>query len=117
LDVRFRQRAGQKILQNLLSTRKLKSMNRKLEETEILLCRCHSDEHQILVHFNEDDKELYLDVHLSPYHNFWQRLWRGLKYIFGYRCKYGHWDCFIFNENNADKLQAMADALKTIKDE
>ena len=47
-------------------------MNRKLEETEILLCSCHSDEHQILVHYNEDDKELYLDVHLSSYHNFWQ---------------------------------------------
>jgi len=37
--------------------------------------------------------------------------------MFGYRCKYGHWDCFIFNENDADKLQAMADALKTIKQE
>jgi len=47
-------------------------MNRKLEETEILLCSCYSDEHQILVHYNEDDKELYLDVHLSSYHNFWQ---------------------------------------------
>ena len=45
-------------------------MNRKLEETEILLCRCHSSEHQILVHYNEND---------------------------------------------ADKLQAMADALRTIK--
>lgn len=92
------------------------NMKHELEETEILLCRCHSDEHQILVHYDKDDKELYLDVHLSPYHNFWQRLVRGVKYIFGYRCKYGHWDCFIFNEKDADKLQAMADALKEIKE-
>ena len=91
-------------------------MKQKLEETEILLCRCHSSEHQILVHYDEDDKELYLDVHLDSCYNFWQRLWRGLKYIFGYRCKYGHWDCFIFNENDADKLQAMADALKSIQE-
>jgi len=92
-------------------------MNRKLEETEILLCQCHSSEHQILVHYDEEERELYLDVHLNPYHNFWQRIWRGLKYIFGYRCKYGHWDCFIFNEKDADKLQAMADALKKIQKE
>ena len=89
-------------------------MNRKLEETEILLCRCHSDEHQILVRHCKDDKELYLSVHLAE-HSFWRRLKNGLKYIFGYHCKYGHWDEFIFNENDADKLQAMADALKTIK--
>jgi hypothetical protein len=35
-------------------------MKRKLEETEILLCRCHSDEHQILIHSNKDDKGLYI---------------------------------------------------------
>jgi len=89
-------------------------MNRKLEETEILLCRCYSAEHQILVHHSEDDKELYLSIHLAE-RNFWRRLKFGLKYIFGYHCKYGHWDEFIFNENDAEKLQAMADALKTIQ--
>ena len=35
--------------------------------------------------------------------------------MFGYHCKYGHWDEFVFNENDAGKLQAMADALKTIQ--
>jgi hypothetical protein len=86
-------------------------MKRKLEETEILLCHCHSSEHQILVLYNEEDKELYLEIHLAE-RSFWKRLKYGLKYIFGYHCKYGHWDEFIFNENDADKLQAMADALK-----
>jgi hypothetical protein len=91
-------------------------MNRKLEEKEILLCRCHSSEHQILVNYDEDDKMLYLSIHLTK-RNFLKRLKYGLKYIFGYHCKYGHWDEFIFNENDADKLQAMADALKTIQKE
>ena len=91
------------------------TMRRKLEKTEILLCSCLSSEHQILVHHDENEKELYLSVHLCSYYNFWQRLWRGLKYIFGYHCQYGHWDCFIFDENDADKLQAMADVLKTIQ--
>ena len=90
-------------------------MKQEQEKTEILLCRCHSDDHQILVHYNEDDNEMYLDIHLCSYYGFWQRVWRGLKYIFGYRCKYGHWDVFIFNENDTDKLQAMVDTLKTIQ--
>jgi hypothetical protein len=87
-------------------------MNRWLEKVEILLCRCHSSEHQILVHYDEDDKMLYLHIHLTE-RSFWRRLKYGLKYIFGYHCRYGQWDEFIFNENDADKLQAMADALKT----
>ena len=78
---------------------------------EIMICRCHSTEHQIVVSYNEEDKMLYLHIHLAE-RSFWRRLKYGLKYIFGYHCKYGHWDEFIFNENDADKLQAMADALK-----
>jgi hypothetical protein len=91
-------------------------MNRKLDKTEILLCQCHSSEHQILVHYDEEDKMMYLHIHLAE-RSFWKRLKYGLKYIFGYHCKYGHWDEFIFNENDADKLQAMADALKTMQKE
>jgi hypothetical protein len=87
-------------------------MKRKLEETEILLCKCHSSEHQILIYYDEDDKMLYLSIHLTE-RGFWRRLKYGIKYIFGYHCRYGHWDEFIFNENDADKLQAMADALKS----
>ena len=93
------------------------TMKRKIERTEILLCRCHSHEHQILVYYDEEDNKLYLSIHLWTYGNFWQRLWRGIKYIFGYHSQYGHWDEFIFNENDADQLQAMADALKTIQQE
>jgi hypothetical protein len=36
-------------------------MKRKLEEIEIILCRCYSSEHQILVHYDEEDNELYMD--------------------------------------------------------
>jgi ethanolamine utilization protein EutP (predicted NTPase) len=36
----------------------------------------------------------------------------GVKYIFGYKSKYGAWDEFIFNSNDADKLQELVDYLK-----
>jgi hypothetical protein len=89
-------------------------MPQNLENPEILLCRCHSAEHQILVHYDEEDNMMYLHIHLTE-RSFWHRLKYGLKYIFGSHCRYGQWNEFIFNENDADKLQAMADALKTVK--
>ncbi|MDR1973972.1 MAG: hypothetical protein LBQ31_04775 [Bacteroidales bacterium] len=86
-------------------------MKQELKETELLICRCHSHEHQIFVYYDEDHKELYLCIHLTE-HGFWRRLKSGLKYIFGYHCRYGHWDEFLFDKKDADKLQAMADALR-----
>jgi hypothetical protein len=35
-----------------------------------------------------------------------------VKYIFGYKSKYGAWDEFIFNPSDADKLQELVDYLK-----
>jgi hypothetical protein len=46
-------------------------MKRKLEETEIILYHCHSGEYQILVHYDGEDNELYLAIHLSG-RDFWR---------------------------------------------
>jgi hypothetical protein len=49
--------------------------------------------------------------------SFWSRLKYGLKYIFGYKSRYGAWDEFILNPNDADKLQDVVDYLKEKKNE
>jgi hypothetical protein len=51
-------------------------------------------------------------MHLITYKSFWKRLVYGIKYIFGHKSKYGAWDEFIFNPNDADKLQELVDYLK-----
>jgi hypothetical protein len=33
-----------------------------------------------------------------------KRLWTALKYVFGYKCQYGHFDEFVVRPEDADKF-------------
>lgn len=60
-------------------------------------CSCHSSEHLLQFAKFEDEPEVYVIVFLSNY-NFFERLWKGIKYIFGYKCRYGHFGETILNK-------------------
>jgi hypothetical protein len=86
--------------------------------TEILICDCHSTDHQIVIIFSEDEFDngqkypmCYLHVHLNK-RPFWERVKYGIKYIFGYKSKYGAFDEFIFNPEDAYKLENLVEYLK-----
>lgn len=79
---------------------------------EYIECSCHSSEHLIKFAWFEDDPELYLGVYLYTYTNFFKRLWIGLKYAFGYRSRFGDWDEFIVNVEDADKIINLLQNLK-----
>jgi hypothetical protein len=85
-----------------------------LEDT--IYCACYSPEHALKLSYFEDDNyadsEAYISVFLREY-PFWKRLWRGIKYIFGYKCKYGHFDEFVFDKDNALRFKEFA--IKYIK--
>jgi hypothetical protein len=88
------------------------------EKTDILICECHSTEHQIVIHYSEDKSKngkiypmCYLHVHLNK-RPFWGRVKYGIKYIFGYQCKYGAFDEFIFNPKDSKKLNKLVKFLK-----
>lgn len=75
--------------------------------TEFFECVCTTDEHTIkfkLDTYGPDNIELYTSVFLSQYHGFLGRLWIAIKYLFGYKCKYGHWDCTMLKLKDADRL-------------
>ncbi|HBY54300.1 MAG TPA: hypothetical protein DEH15_17900 [Marinilabiliales bacterium] len=55
-----------------------------------------------------EDNLVYCHIHLIN-KSFWNRLKSGIKYIFGYHCRYGHWDEFIWRPEHADKLRELAD--------
>ena len=85
---------------------------------DLLICSCHSTEHQLVIHqmvvmreYDEQYPILYVHIHLNK-RPFWQRVNYGLKYIFGYQCRYGAFDEFIFNPDDSDKLQNLVDYLK-----
>lgn len=76
---------------------------------EVFICECFSTEHQLVVSYMPgenklDYDELNFEVHLHPTYGFWRRVWSAIKYIFGYRSRYGNWDNFMVNVNDADKL-------------
>lgn len=72
---------------------------------ELFICECHNVEHQLVFsYFEDEDDEVYVDIYLIPEHNILKRIWNAIKYIFGYRSKYGHFDSFIFQKSDAPKL-------------
>jgi hypothetical protein len=78
---------------------------------DIYICECGSSEHQFIFRIYdfademwvEDDPCCSLDVFLSE-QPFWTRLKRGLTYIFGYKCRYGHFDTADISYKDAHRL-------------
>ena len=89
-------------------------------ETDVFLCNCGSPEHQIIFQVSDfsdgmDDKMLddwpveerqMMTIHfnLSQYRGFFKRLGTAIKYLFGYKSKYGHFDCIILNYDDAKSM-------------
>ncbi len=83
-------------------------------KNDLFICDCNSIEHQIIFSYFEDADltDVYMTVHLIPEDKIWKRVWYAIKYIFGYRCMYGHFDEFIFKKEDANKLQSIVNYLK-----
>lgn len=87
------------------------------EQTEFFECICGMDEHTLrfkLESYDPMDVELYTSVFLSQYHSFFGRLWLAIKYLFGYKCRYGHWDCSVIKLEDADRLIALLEKYKKL---
>ena len=75
-------------------------------------CSCHSPEHTLRFVWDDEDNEIYTEVYLCHHRNFFQRLWAALKYVCGHTSKYGHWDCFIMQTKDAQRLKSLLDKLE-----
>ena len=80
-----------------------------LDGTEFFECQCNSDEHSLrfILSLDNEDPMIYSAVYLHQYRSFWKRLRISVKYLFGYHCKYGHWDCFQMKPGDAMRMQGM----------
>ncbi len=83
-------------------------MSVSVEERALIVCECGLSEHQFLLALYEwgDEVEVFMEPHLATYQNFFERVKTAIRYVFGYRCKYGEWDCVELGEK---QLQQMLD--------
>jgi len=93
---------------------------KQIEDKEILICACHSTDHQLIIIYEDEEIDghryptCYFHIHLKK-RPFWERVKYGIQYIFGRQCNYGAFDEFIFHPKDADKLQELVNYLKDLK--
>ena len=78
-------------------------------KNEILICECGSAEHQMVLHFDDDKdlgRQVFVEIHLVPL-VWYKRLWLGIKYIFGYKCKYGNFEEVILSSKHARQIYGL----------
>lgn len=78
---------------------------------DVLICECNSTEHQIIINYNKDDNIAYCHIHLTTHQNLFKRLWVGVRYAFGYKCRYGDWDEFILSDKHSPQLKELSELL------
>lgn len=91
----------------------MKDLERK---TEIIICECGSAEHQIIFQYDKPTKgwapQVYMSIHLTTYKNIWQRIKYAIKYVFGYKCRFGAWDEILIDKKDLYKIEGLIEYLK-----
>lgn len=78
-------------------------------------CICDSEEHALRITYfvdewnNMDEDEVYFSVHMEANGGFWTRVKNAVKYIFGYDCKYGHFECTTIKREDAQRFRDLMD--------
>lgn len=78
-----------------------------LDGTHYFDCHCGSAEHTLRFVMNKEDNELYTEIYLNQWRQPWKRIWVAIKYIFGFKCRYGHWDCWTLDPEEVKRLRDM----------
>lgn len=87
-----------------------------MEQNELLICTCHDVEHQVIFSYDDDEicPEVYMSIHLSKL-PFWKRVEYAVKYVFGYRSRYGGFAEIILKPEDASKMKKVYEYLKKLK--
>ena len=102
----------------MLSNNNIKKVDRVVEANkipdkleEIILCQCGNTEHQIIFTAFEGEPEVYMSVHLNKL-PLLKRIVCAIKYIFGYKSKYGDFDEVIIGKDEIHKFEKILEFMK-----
>ncbi len=82
-----------------------------LDGTEYFECQCGSPEHALVFNLDLEENSIYTTVFLDQWRPWWHRIWIAIKYVFGYKCMYGHFDCFSMDPKDAYRLTLLLKGL------
>jgi hypothetical protein len=57
----------------------------------------------------DDFDDIFIYIHLNRKRKFWKRLVHGIRYIFGYKSRFGDWDEFIVDKKDWGRLRDIID--------
>lgn len=85
-------------------------------ESHYFDCICSSPEHTLRFVLNKQpsEPELYVEVYLHE-RSFLSRLWYGLKYIFGYKSRYGAWDCWTLRSEDIGRMRNLLNVYEMLE--
>jgi hypothetical protein len=78
------------------------------DESYFFECVCGKNEHTLRFTADFENQELCLHVFLDG-HNIFIRLWRAIKYVCGYKCKYGHFGEWLLENRDTRRLKMMCE--------
>ena len=67
-------------------------------------CQCSSDEHTLKFNIDPEDGTIYTSVYLNNFYPWYHRVVVAIKYIFGYKSKFGAWDCTLIRPEDNKRL-------------
>lgn len=78
---------------------------------EYIECQCSTIEHTLRFTWDDgpDWPDIYVDVYLNQHYGFFKRFWYGMKYIFGYKSVYGHFDETTLSYEQIEQLRSMCE--------
>lgn len=86
-------------------------------KSEYFECVCFSPEHRIVMTLDPTDGELFFETHLRTW-SFWKRVFIAIKYIFGYKSKFGDFDNLsIVREEDLNRMCNLIIESKRIRHE
>lgn len=89
------------------------------DEHLFVKCSCSHPEHQLHIHYNRwnypeselEDEEMSISIFLQE-KPFFKRLVAGVKYIFGYKSKYGHFGEICIDKETAKEIKEFMEKYK-----
>lgn len=73
-----------------------------------IVCACRDLEHMMRFQYFADDEDIeriiYFETHLRTWRNIFRRYWEAVKYLWGYKSRYGEFDEVLMDKEEVKKL-------------